>query len=87
MIAEKPKMLAQIATLKPILAERLALLDLEYKSITCLPPGLIGKIISIYDNGENAYYLIEFTNSKGHEYAMVALSHDEFVVLQYEVNY
>jgi hypothetical protein len=82
---ENFRLLDSVAILKPISNTRLALVGLEYASISSLPVGLVGTIIEVYDTGKECQYLVEFADSKGIEYAMAMLKADEILVLQYEL--
>jgi hypothetical protein len=82
---ENFKLLDSVAILKPISNTRLALVGLEYASISSLPVGLVGTIIEVYDTGKECQYLVEFADSQGMEYAMAMLKADEILVLQYEL--
>lgn len=52
------EVLDTVATLKSIAAERLTLVEPEYKFITSLPVGLVGTAIEVYGNGESSKYLV-----------------------------
>ena len=77
-------LLDSVAILKPISNTRLALVRLEYASISSLPFGLVGTIIEVYDTGKECQYLVECAEGQGIEYAMAMLKADEILVLQYE---
>jgi len=82
---ENFRLLDSVAILKPISNTRLALVGLEYASISRLPVGIVGIIIEVYDTGKECEYLVEFVDSQGSEYAMAMLKADEILVLQYEL--
>ncbi|MGB3237344.1 MAG: DUF4926 domain-containing protein [Geitlerinemataceae cyanobacterium] len=79
------KLLDVVATLNPIPTEQLSLVESEYASIEYLPRGQVGTIVEIYEDGSEAYYLIEFSDRQGQEYAMATLKEDEIIVLHYEL--
>jgi hypothetical protein len=79
------KLLDPVAILKPIPAERLTLLEADYQSASYLPSGLVGTIVEIRQKDNENYYLVEFADSYGCEYAMAYLNANEFIVLQYEL--
>jgi len=81
-LSQKP--LDPVAILKTIPAERLTLLESEYESVSSLPSGLVGTIVEIRQKDDENYYLVEFADSYGCEYAMAYLQVNEFLVLQYE---
>ncbi|MCV3217448.1 DUF4926 domain-containing protein [Plectonema radiosum NIES-515] len=39
----------------------------------------------MYDQGEECYYLVEFADTQGREYAMATLTANELLVLHYEL--
>ena len=82
---ENFRLLDSVAILKPISNTRLALVGLEYASISSVPVGLVGTIIEVYDTGKECEYLVEFADSQGIEYAMAMLKADEILFLQYEL--
>ncbi|BDI16653.1 hypothetical protein ANSO36C_24550 [Nostoc cf. commune SO-36] len=79
----KIKLLDTIATLKPIPIERLQLVEEDYTSIESLPSGQVGTIVEVYEQKE--YYLVEFADTQGCEYAMATLRADEILVLHYDL--
>jgi hypothetical protein len=79
------KLLDVIATLNPIPTEELSLVESEYVSIDYLPRGQVGTIVEMYENGSETYYLVEFSDRQGREYAMATLKEDEMIVLHYEL--
>lgn len=83
---ENPNLLDSVAILKPIPAKRLTLLESDYQSASYLPSGLVGTIVEIHQKDNENYYLVEFANSYGCEYAyaMAYSKMNEFIVLQYE---
>jgi Domain of unknown function (DUF4926) len=81
----KVKLLDTIATLKPIPVERLTLVEEDYSSLTNLPNGQVGTIVAVYEEGEEDYYLVEFADSQGCEYAIATLRADEILVLHYDL--
>jgi len=83
LLSQKP--LDSVAILKTITAERLTLLESEYESVSSLPSGLVGTIVEIRQKDYENYYLVEFSDSYGCEYAMAYLKANEFIVLQYEL--
>jgi hypothetical protein len=70
-----------IANLKPIVRDRLTLVEL----IQALPLGQVGTILEIYP-GESPRYLVEFSDQQGREYAMAVLQTDEILALRYELS-
>lgn len=82
---ENPNLLDSVAILKPIPAERLILLGSDYQSASYLPSGLVGTIVEIRQKDNENYYLVEFADSYGCEYAMTYLKANEFIVLQNEI--
>jgi hypothetical protein len=82
---KKFKLLDSVALLNPVSIERLTLLEQDYTSIKSLPSGQVGTIVEVYEQGEEYYYLVEFADTKGREYAMATLKADEFLLLQYEL--
>ncbi|WP_055073943.1 DUF4926 domain-containing protein [Pseudanabaena sp. 'Roaring Creek'] len=79
------KLFDPVAILKPIPAEKLTLLESDYQSASYLPSGLVGTIVEIRPKDNENYYLVEFADSYGCEYAMAYLKANEFIVLQYEL--
>ncbi|MBW4423541.1 MAG: DUF4926 domain-containing protein [Nostoc desertorum CM1-VF14] len=80
---KKVKLLDTIATLKSIPIERLQLIEEDYTSIESLPSGQVGTIVEVYEQEE--YYLVEFADTQGCEYAMATLRADEILVLHYDL--
>lgn len=74
-----------IANLKPIVRERLTLVEPEYESIEQLPVGQVGTILEVYA-GELPRYLVEFADLQGREYAVAVLEPDEVLALHYELS-
>lgn len=79
------KLLDVVANLNPIPREELSLVESEYASIEYIPRGQVGTILEIYEEGTEAYYLVEFSDRQGREYAMATLKEDEIIVLHYEL--
>ena len=73
----RPKLLDTVTNIKPI-ARRLTLVETEYQS--ALPKRKVGTIVEVYDKDRKAYYLVEFANTQGHEYAMAILTADEITI-------
>ncbi|MBD2603660.1 DUF4926 domain-containing protein [Scytonema hofmannii FACHB-248] len=82
---KKLKLLATVALLNPISIERLTLVESDSTSIESLPSGQVGTILEVYEQGEECYYLVEFADTQGREYAMATLTADELLVLHYEL--
>lgn len=78
-------LLDTVATLKPIPASRLSLVESNYQSIESLPAGQVGTIVSIYQ-GATPSYLVEFSDSQGREYAMAVLEVNEMLSIRYELS-
>ncbi|MEH2376514.1 DUF4926 domain-containing protein [Nostoc sp.] len=78
---KKLKLLDTIASLKPISIERLQLVEKDYSSIASLPSVQVGTIVEVYEQDEEYYYLVEFADTQGCEYAMATLRADEILVL------
>ena len=74
-------LLDTVANLKEISAERLTLVESEYSDIQNLPSGQIGTVVEIYEKAGEKYYLVEFADNNGVEYAMAILKVDELLVL------
>ncbi|MGJ3246958.1 MAG: DUF4926 domain-containing protein [Elainellaceae cyanobacterium] len=74
-----------IANLKPIVRDRLTLVEPEYQSVQQLPVGQVGTILEVYP-GESPRYLVEFADLQGREYALAVLQSDEMLVLHYELS-
>ncbi len=79
------KLFDVVALLKPISSNLLTLIDPEYDSIEYLPKGQIGTVVEIDELEGKLYYLIEFSDNQGCEYAMVRLTEIELLVLQEEL--
>ena len=77
------KLLDTVTNIKPIAKGRLTLVETDYKS--ALPKGQVGTIVEVYDKAGKAYYLVEFANMQGHEYAMAILTADEILTLHDEL--
>lgn len=82
---KKFKLLDSVALLNPVSLERLTLVESDYTSIKSLPTGQVGTIVEVYEEGEEVYYLVEFADIQGHEYAMATLRADELLVLDYDL--
>lgn len=80
----QPKLLDTVALLKPVPAEQLILVEPEYASVN-LPVGLVGTIVEVDDWEDGHYFLIEFADSNGCEYAMATLQTDGFLVLKHDL--
>ena len=78
-------LLDTVANLKAISQERLTLVESEYSSIQNLPSGQIGTVVEIYEKAGENYYLVEFADNNGVEYAMAILQVDELLVLHYDL--
>ncbi len=79
------KLLDVVATLKPIPADRLSLVEPEYETLTQLPTGLVGTIVEIYQREEN-WYLVEFADLQGQAYTFATATGDELLALRYELD-
>jgi len=82
---ETLKILDTVATLKPISSERLTLVEPNYTSIQSLPAGQLGTIVEVYEEADELYYLVEFADFQGREYAMITMKADELLALHYEL--
>jgi hypothetical protein len=71
-----------VALLNPVSMDRLTLVEPEYQSIEYLPKGQIGTVVEIDELEGQLYYLIEFSDNNGCEYAMARLTENELLVLQ-----
>ncbi|ARV60225.1 DUF4926 domain-containing protein [Nostocales cyanobacterium HT-58-2] len=80
----KFKLFDTVALLNPVSIERLTLVEPNYTSIDSLPSGQVGTVVEVYEEGEE-YYLVEFADTQGHEYAMATLKAEELLLLQYEL--
>ncbi|MGC1306959.1 MAG: DUF4926 domain-containing protein [Phormidesmis sp.] len=65
-----------VATINSITADRLTLVEPDYRSIQYLPIGQVGTVVEIY-GGDTPHYLVEFADLQGREYAMAVLQADE----------
>jgi hypothetical protein len=74
-----------VTNIKPIIQERLTLVEPNYQSIQSLPSGQVGTIVEIYNEVNPCQYLVEFADTQGREYAMATLKVDEILVLHYEL--
>lgn len=75
-----------VANLKVIPLDSLTLIEAErFTDINNLPPGQVGTIVEVYENGGATAYLVEFADSNGQEYAMATLKADELLALHYEL--
>ncbi|NJL89107.1 MAG: DUF4926 domain-containing protein [Coleofasciculaceae cyanobacterium SM2_1_6] len=88
---DKPKLLDVVATLIPIPMERLALIENTYKHLKDLRRGMVGTVIEVYEEGSSSkdlkqenFYLVEFTDLEGNEYAVVNLRAEEILILHYD---
>jgi hypothetical protein len=79
------KSLDSVANINPIPADRLILVEFDYQTISYLPTGQVGTIVEIYE-GDVPYYLIEFADLQGREYAMAVLQANEVLALHYELS-
>lgn len=79
-------LLDTVATLNPIPADRLALVEPDYQSIEKLPSGQIGTVVEIYGGASEPAYLVEFADSQGREYAMAILKANEVLSIRYELS-
>lgn len=76
--------LDMIATLQPIVHDRLTLVEPKYEFIQQLPMGQVGTILEVYA-GESLRYLVEFADQQGREYALAVLQPHEVLALHYEL--
>jgi hypothetical protein len=74
-----------VALLKPIHSNLLTLVEPEYQSIESLQKGQIVTVVEIDEFESKLYYLIEFSDNNGCEYAMARLTENELLVLQKEI--
>lgn len=89
---DKPKLLDVVATLIPVPMERLALIENTYKDLKDFRSGMVGTIIEVYaetaesikENKQETFYLVEFTDLEGNEYAVVNLKAEEILILHYD---
>jgi hypothetical protein len=82
---EKIKLFDTVAIINPVSIERLTLVEPDYTSIQNLPPGQVGTVVEVYERAEDSQYLVEFSDTQGHEYVMATLREDELLVLHYEL--
>jgi hypothetical protein len=82
---EKIKLFDTVAIINPVPIERLTLVEPDYTSIQNLPPGQVGTVVEVYKGAEDSQYLVEFSDTQGHEYVMATLREDELLVLHYEL--
>lgn len=80
-----PQSLDTVATIHPIPANRLTLIEPDYQSIQYLPVGQVGTVVEIYED-ETPHYLVEFADLQGREYAMAILQANEILSLHYELS-
>jgi Domain of unknown function (DUF4926) len=78
-------LLDTVANIKPISQERLTLIESEYSQLQNLPSGQVGTVVEIYKKADKYYYLVEFADNNGVEYAMAILQEDELLILHYEL--
>jgi len=76
----KLKLLDTVANVSPISASRLSLVEPPFNDLLSLPSGQIGTVVEVY-NRDELYYLIEFADSQGCEYAMATLKADELLAI------
>lgn len=81
----QPKLLDPVAILKDLPSERLTLVESELAAIDHLPSGLVGTIVHVYKRDNDEYYLVEFADAQGREYAMAILPGSEVLALHYEL--
>ncbi len=79
------KLFDVIALLKPIPNQRLSLVEPEYNDLEYLPKGQIGTVVEINQLNDQLYYLVDFSDNQGCEYAMARLIADEMLVLHEEL--
>lgn len=79
----QPKLLDTVTNLQKIPKEKLTLLE---RDIAYLPEGQVGTIIEVYNREDINYYLVEFADLEGCEYAMATLTAEEILVLNYELS-
>ena len=56
------------------------------QDIAYLPEGQVGTIVEVYNQENTNYYLVEFADLQGCEYAMATLTQEEVLVLNYELS-
>ena len=81
----QPKLLDTVALLKDLPSERLTLVEPELTAVDHLPSGLVGTIVHVYERDNNEYYLVEFADAQGREYAMAILLGNEVLALHHEL--
>jgi hypothetical protein len=74
-----------VANINPISQERLTLVESEYSQLQNLPSGQVGTVVEIYEKADKYYYLVEYADNNGVEYAMAILQEDELLILHYEL--
>lgn len=79
----QPKFLDTVTNLQSIPKEKLTLLE---RDIAYLPEGQVGTIVEVYNREDKNYYLVEFADLEGCEYAMSILTTEEILVLNYELS-
>ena len=62
-----------VAIINPIAKERLTLVEPEYESVKSLPSGQVGTVVEVYEREGEKYYLVEFSDKQGQEYAMAII--------------
>ena len=72
-----------VAIINTIAKERLTLVEPEYESVKSLPSGQVGTVVEVYEREGEKYYLVEFSDKQGQEYAMAILKEHELLVLHY----
>lgn len=82
----KPKLLDTVAILKSIPVEQLTLVERESITVDRLPIGLIGVVVETYERDAENFYLVEFSDSEGCEYAIALLKSDDLLVVHYELS-
>lgn len=80
----QPQLLDIVALLQDLPKERLTLVELGRINEDGLPSGLVGTIVEIYEFEGETWYVIEFSDAQGCEYAMATLTKSEFLILRYE---
>ncbi len=79
----KPKLLDTVTNLQIIPRKKLTLLE---RDIAYLPEGQVGTIVEVYNREDKNYYLVEFADLEGCEYAMATLTTEEILILNYELS-
>ncbi len=82
---EDIKILDIVALLQPVPMTRLSLVEPEYESLSSLPKGQVGTVVETHYLDEKPYYLVEFSDHQGREYAIAHLTADELLVLHDEL--